>query len=210
MGSFNDNYVSRYYGLDDEGDYDQYEEDETPVDRPVEYPKDLPVKLAELKKWALASQGQPLGFDTSAYVRWLPDGSTRYDLAGHAIRTWGDHEPVWEYGRDRVTEVVRKPSPGISQPGIRIPVPVAAQAVLGLEDAEAELLFFGVTVAGNEDADLSIAFLDHLLERSVSGQLHMTAEEVEAFMRRWSAEQGIQDPEATWQEGQVSPRAFAA
>lgn len=196
--------------IDSQEDCDQYEEDEAPVDPPQEYPKDLPVKLIALRQWALASQGGALGFDISAYVRWLPDGSTRYDLAGHAVRTWGRYEPVWEYGRDRVSEVRPAPSPGIPRSSIRIPLPVAAQSVLGLEDAEAELLFFGVDVAGNEDAQLSLAFLDCLIGRATGGQTHMTADEVDAFMRRWSAERGILDPESTWQPGQVSPRAFAA
>lgn len=193
----------------DEQDADQYEEDEAPVDEdPQAYPKDLPVKLLQMKEWALKSGA----FDTSSYVKRDVDGFWTYDFAGYVVSCSPKYDFVWEPGSNRASQVRPRPSPGIARSTFVIEIPDAAQSLLGLDDAEAQLLFYGERVDGNEDADLSMAFLDHLIIRmsSVFPAVHMTAEDVEDFRRQWSAENAIADPEAAWEEGQVSPIAFAS
>lgn len=200
--------TERYDTYEDDSEYGTDEEAEVPTDKPEPYPKDLPVKLKALRDWAVKS-GE---YDHSAYIRWSDDGRMFYDLAGRVAVGSGRYTPVWEYGSQRATEVRPVPSPGIPESSFLVPVQDAAQAILGLEDAEAQLLFYGDDVAGNENEQLSLAFLDHLIARS-SGEIpgfHMSADDVTEFVNRWCGEEGIRDPDSTWEPGQVSPRAFAA
>jgi len=200
--------TERYDTHYDEEEYGTEEEAEIPTDRPEPYPRDLPVKLKALRKWARES-GE---YDHSAYIRWTDDGGMFFDLAGHVAVGSGLYQAVWEFGNQKAADVRPAPSPGISRSSMVIPVPDAAQSVLGLTDREAEVLFYGEDVAGNENERLSLAFLDHLITRS-SGEIpgfHMSDDDVTDFVNQWCGEQGIADPDSVWEPGQVSPKAFAA
>jgi hypothetical protein len=204
MNRLTDRYDTHY----DEEEYGTDEEAETPRDSPQRYPDDLPVKLLELREWARNS-----GEHThSAFIRWGLDDRVYYDLAGRLAVASGRFEAVWDYGSRQANEVRPVPSPGIPCSSLRIPVPDAAQSVLGLTNREAEVLFYGEDLAGNENEDLSFAFLDYLITRSngdVPG-FHMSDDEVTDFVNQWCGEEGIRDPDSTWEPGQVSPKAFAA
>lgn len=198
--------TDRYDTYEDGDDYGTYEEDEIPVDKPEPYPADLPVKLRDLREWARKSGD----YDHSAHIRWTSDGRMLFDLAGRLAIGSGRFEAVWEYGSPRAIEVRPAPSPGIPRSSMCILVPDAAQAVLGLTNRESEVLFYGEDLAGNENEELSLAFLDHLIQRS-GGEIrgvHMSEDEVTEFVNRWCGERGIQDPDSTWEPGQVSPMAF--
>lgn len=200
--------TERYDTYEDGDEYGTDEEDEVPTDHPTTYPRDLPVKLRALRDWALNS-GE---YDHSAYIRWAGDGRMFFDLAGRLAVGSGRFEPVWEYGSQRATEVRPAPSPGIRVSSMHIPVQDAAQSVLGITDREAEVLFYGEDLAGDENEELSLAFLDHLILRS-GGDIpcfHMSDDDVTEFVNRWCGERGISDPDSTWEPGQVSPKAFAA
>jgi hypothetical protein len=204
MNRMTDRYDTHY----DEEECGTNEEAEVPTDRPEPYPKDLPVKLKALRDWALRS-GE---YDHSSYIRWTDDGRMLFDFAGRIAVESGRYQPVWEFGSQKATEVRPAPSPGIARSSMVIPVPDAAQSVLGLTDRESEVLFYGEDVAGNENEQLSLAFLDHLITRS-SGEIpgfHMSDDDVTDFVNRWSGEQGITDPDNVWEPGQVSPKAFVA
>lgn len=200
--------TEKYENFDDEGDYGTDEEAPQPYDGPVDYPQDLPVKLLQIKEW-LTTSGE---YSFTAYARAGTDGVLYCDIPGHLALTSGKYEAIWEYGSTQVREVRPVPSSGIARSSMRLPIHDAAQTVLGLEDAEAELLFYGEDLAGDENEALSLAFLDLLIDRT-SGAFpgfHMREEDVQEFRVRWSREHHIMDPEEVWQEGQVSPKAFAA
>lgn len=200
--------TEKYENYEDGEECGTDEEAPQPYDGPTEYPQDLPVKLLQIKEW-MATSGE---YSFTAYARAGSDGVLYCDIPGHVALTCGRYEAVWEYGSSQVQEVRPVPSPGIARSSMRLPIHDAAQSALGLEDAEAELLFYGEDLSGDENEALSRDFLDHLIDRTtgVFPGFHMTAEDVQAFRVRWSREHHIMDPEEVWEEGQVSPKAFAA
>lgn len=185
------------------------EEAQQPVDDgPRPYPKDLPVKLAELREWARKS----FEFSISAFVRRGTDDRMYYDLAGHLVVASGKYDLIW-VDEIATAQLVRpKPTKEIRHSSFELAIQDVAQTILGLEDAEAELLFFGEDTAGTEQEDLMLAFLDHLIERCNSpfGGFHMDVDDVEEFKRKWSLENGIpvysRGPQD--EEGTLSPYAF--
>jgi hypothetical protein len=202
------NRLTDRYDTYDDDEYGTDEEAETPTDHPQPYPKDLPVKLLRIKEW-MEDSGR---YSFTAYARKCLDDIVRYDIPGHVVEGSDQYELIWEKGLTQATEARPLPSPGIQESSMVLSIHDAAQAVLGLDDAEAELLFYGEDLAGNENEDLSRDFLNYLIlcTANAFGGVHLTPEEVQEYRSKWSMDRGIHDPEGVWQEGQVSPRAFIA